>query len=160
MTTRRELGQRAEELAARFLVARGYRVLHRNHQIRSGELDLVARSPDGTVCFVEVRARAEARAVFAAAGIVATPDDDATAFGRSLADVPGVERPGGSTTQSLARGSGLETNDINGEVVALGRMHGVPTPVNVMLQRLALRLATERPAPGSIPVQELERTIG
>ena len=59
MTTRRELGNRAEELAARFLTARGYRVLHRNHQIRSGELDLVAQSSDGTLCFVEVRARAE-----------------------------------------------------------------------------------------------------
>jgi len=59
MGTRREDGAHAEELAARFLTARGYRVLHRNHQIRSGELDLVARSPDGTLCFVEVRARAD-----------------------------------------------------------------------------------------------------
>ena len=58
--TRREEGARAEDLAARFLSARGYRILHRNHQIRSGELDLVAQAPDGTLCFVEVRARASA----------------------------------------------------------------------------------------------------
>jgi putative endonuclease len=57
--TRREDGARAEDLAARFLSDRGYRVLHRNHQIRSGELDLVVQAPDGTLCFVEVRARAD-----------------------------------------------------------------------------------------------------
>ena len=58
-TNRRLEGAHAEELAARYLVARGYRVLHRNHQIRSGELDLVVSAPDGTLCFVEVRARAD-----------------------------------------------------------------------------------------------------
>ena len=57
--TRREEGTRAEDLAARFLSDRGYRILDRNHQIRSGELDLVAQAPDGTLCFVEVRARAD-----------------------------------------------------------------------------------------------------
>ena len=57
--TRRQEGAHAEDLAAGFLSARGYRILHRNHQIRSGELDLIAQSPDGTLCFVEVRARAD-----------------------------------------------------------------------------------------------------
>jgi putative endonuclease len=58
-TNRRQEGAHAEELAARYLVARAYRVLHRNYQIRSGELDLVVSAKDGTLCFVEVRARAD-----------------------------------------------------------------------------------------------------
>jgi putative endonuclease len=59
VTSRRDVGALAEDLAARHLIARGYRVLHRNHLIRGGELDLVACAPDGTICFVEVRARAD-----------------------------------------------------------------------------------------------------
>jgi putative endonuclease len=50
-------GARAEDLAASALVERGHRILHRNYTLRGGELDLVTRAPDGTVCFVEVRAR-------------------------------------------------------------------------------------------------------
>ena len=57
--TRRQEGALAEDLAARFLSARGFRILQRNHQIRSGELDLVVEAPDGTLCFVEVRARTD-----------------------------------------------------------------------------------------------------
>ena len=31
----------------------------------------------------------------------------------------------------------IETDQLNGEVVLLGRLHGVPTPVNELLRRLA-----------------------
>ncbi|HET8947514.1 MAG TPA: YraN family protein [Candidatus Polarisedimenticolia bacterium] len=55
--TARDLGQGAEEAAARFLETRGMRVLARSFRTRSGEIDLVAR--DGEVLvFVEVKARA------------------------------------------------------------------------------------------------------
>jgi putative endonuclease len=57
--TRRDDGSRAEDLAARHLERLGYRLLHRNYLVRSGEIDLVVRAPDGTLCFVEVRARAD-----------------------------------------------------------------------------------------------------
>jgi len=53
----RAAGSVAEDQAARYLVSCGYRVLHRNYTVRAGEVDLVARAPDGTLCFVEVRAR-------------------------------------------------------------------------------------------------------
>jgi putative endonuclease len=56
----REVGARAEALAARFLEASGYRIVHRNYLIKAGEIDLVAHAPDGTLCFVEVRLRADA----------------------------------------------------------------------------------------------------
>jgi 2-dehydropantoate 2-reductase len=40
-----------------------------------------------------------------------------------------------STWQSFARGAGSEVDYLNGEIVLLGRRHGVPTPVNEALQR-------------------------
>jgi putative endonuclease len=58
--SRRATGARFEALAARHLDRLGYRLLHKNYTIRGGELDLVAIAPDGTLCFVEVRARADA----------------------------------------------------------------------------------------------------
>ena len=100
-------------------------------------------------------ARREAVAVFAAAGIVVAASAGPSPV-NALAAVDGVERPGGSTFQSLARGaSTLETDDINGEIVLLGRLHGVPTPVNARLQRLALRLVTERVPAGSLTLAEI-----
>ena len=49
-------GALAEEQAARFLAARGLKILARNHRCRGGEIDLVCR--DGaTLVFVEVRLR-------------------------------------------------------------------------------------------------------
>lgn len=54
---RAELGRRGEDLAAEHLEAGGYVLLDRNWRCRSGELDLVALAPDGTVCFVEVKTR-------------------------------------------------------------------------------------------------------
>jgi 2-dehydropantoate 2-reductase len=104
------------------------------------------------------RAREEAKAVFAAAGIVAErPQDDPRPLMR-FAEVEGVTRPGGSTYQSLARGTAsLEGDDLNGEIVLLGRLHGIATPVNLMLQQLGLRLVAEKTAPGTIPVADLER---
>jgi 2-dehydropantoate 2-reductase len=106
------------------------------------------------------RARAEALSVFDAAGIVAAAGQEDPRAVMRFAEVEGVTRPGGSTFQSLSRGAtSLEGNDLNGEIVLLGRLHGIATPVNAMLQQLGLRLVAEKTAPGSIPVAELERTV-
>ena len=56
---RRDIGARAEEIAAGWLRSEGYRILARNFSCREGELDLVAEK-DGVICFVEVRMRASA----------------------------------------------------------------------------------------------------
>jgi putative endonuclease len=53
----RALGLAFELDAARYLEARGFRVIARNFSCRGGELDLVCEEGD-TVVFVEVRARA------------------------------------------------------------------------------------------------------
>jgi putative endonuclease len=54
----RGVGKRGEELAAAFLVERGFRILERNFRCKGGEVDIVARDPrDKGLVFVEVKAR-------------------------------------------------------------------------------------------------------
>jgi putative endonuclease len=50
-------GRRSETLAALMLMLKGYRILGRRVRSRFGEIDLIARSPSGILCFVEVKAR-------------------------------------------------------------------------------------------------------
>lgn len=52
-------GEKYEEQAALFLEAAGFEILDRNWSCPMGELDIIARK-DGTVAFVEVRARSSA----------------------------------------------------------------------------------------------------
>ena len=49
-----ERGRRGEQLAARFLQSRGYRIEQANIRFPVGEIDLVAWD-NATLCFVEVR---------------------------------------------------------------------------------------------------------
>ena len=60
-----------------------------------------------------------------------------------------------STWQSLTRGTGVETDYLTGEIVLLGRLHRVPTPVNDLLQRLASRMAAEGRPPGSVAAEDV-----
>ncbi len=74
--------------------------------------------------------------------------------------VAGQDRVAGSSWQSLARGTGnIETDFLNGEIVLLGRLHGIPTPANLTLQRLANHLASGGGPPQSIPLAEVQRQI-
>jgi 2-dehydropantoate 2-reductase len=101
------------------------------------------------------RARREGMACLQAAGISPIGDDeeDAARLEREVypRTIGGVERRGGSSWQSLERRLGtIETDYLNGEIVRLGREHGVPTPVNALLQYLSQRVAIERRPPGSV----------
>lgn len=52
------LGERGENVAAKFLTSQGYRILQRNYTTKAGEIDIVAR--DGKVLvFVEVKTRTD-----------------------------------------------------------------------------------------------------
>lgn len=105
------------------------------------------------------RARAEGEAVLAAAGIEAVGEQEqreTRADRVVLEPLPGAPRGGGSSWQSLSRGTGtIEADYLNGEIALLGRLHGVPTPVNDVLRRLANEFARERREAGSMPVAEL-----
>ncbi len=117
--------------------------------------------PDARVSDLAAEAREEGRACFAAANLSCTTDaEDAARRGYTLKPIAGVTRAGGSTWQSLVRGAGaLETDYLNGEIALLGRLHGVPTPVNAALQRIAAEAAREGRAAGSMPLDELVRRV-
>ena len=78
------------------------------------------------------RAQAEGEQVLAAAGVsLTTAEEDRERRGSVLQRRPDLERRGGSTWQSLARGTGdSEIDYLGGEIVLQGRLLGVPTPVN------------------------------
>ncbi|MEV5499227.1 2-dehydropantoate 2-reductase N-terminal domain-containing protein [Nonomuraea fuscirosea] len=123
---------------------------------------LVGQAPERTE--VVRLARAEARNVLESARIpYATPEDEAEIRGHNvdIRPIDGMERAGGSSWQSLARGSGsIETDYLNGEIVLIGREHGVPAPVNEVLRREANRVAREKLPPGSMSAQSLLALIG
>ena len=103
----------------------------------------------------------EGVAALTAAGIdFASPDEDAA----RRADVvprpsPGEPR-GGSSWQSMMRQTGnVEADYLNGEIVLLGRLHDVPTPVNALLQRLANEHARARIVPDAGAADALERQV-
>ena len=53
----REEGQWGEALAADYLRGHGYQLLAHGYRCRFGEIDLIARSREGILCFVEVKTR-------------------------------------------------------------------------------------------------------
>jgi 2-dehydropantoate 2-reductase len=109
------------------------------------------------------RLRDEAIQVYDAAGIDYAQGEEFAerAKGPTLKDVPGVgNRGGGSTWQSMTRGSGLETDYLNGEIVLLGALHGVPTPFNRMVQQAAAEAALLKKKPGDYTVEELMSRVG
>ncbi len=57
-TKQDRLGERGENVAAKFLTSLGYKILQRNYNTKVGEIDIVAR--DGRVLvFVEVKTRTD-----------------------------------------------------------------------------------------------------
>ena len=98
----------------------------------------------------------------AAAGLEFTSDEEGAPREKSLPlrKIEGRARQGGSTWQSLARGRRTtECDYLNGEIVLLGRSHGIATPVNALLQKLARDAAEQGIPPGSMPIQDLERLV-
>jgi 2-dehydropantoate 2-reductase len=102
----------------------------------------------------------EGRAALDAAGIDHHDDGVDDLGGRwaqiGVGEIAGRERAGSSTWQSLARGTrAIETDYLNGEIVLVGRLHGVPTPVNAALCRLAAEQARRGAAPGQLSVDDV-----
>jgi 2-dehydropantoate 2-reductase len=110
-------------------------------------------------------AEAEGRSVLDAAGIDYTSDEEeaaARAKSFTVKPVPGLpEFLGGSTWQSLSRGTGnVETDYLNGELVRIARQHQMAAPINAKLAALARRAARTHQQPGELSVDELARQLG
>ena len=100
----------------------------------------------------------EAERAFAAAGldpVTEAEDDDRRGDHLRLEPVAGATRGGGSTWQSLARGAGVETDYLNGEIALLGRLYGVPTPANARIQTLMAEAAARGAGPGELSAAQL-----
>jgi 2-dehydropantoate 2-reductase len=107
----------------------------------------------------------EAYDCFAAAGIDCTPEDEYRATVSSNYAVrtspPNADAGRSSTWQSLIKGrTRIETDYLNGEIVLLGKLHGVPTPYNALLRRLSSHHAAVGGKPGAYTLAELEAMLG
>ena len=71
--------------------------------------------------------------------------------GSTIANLPAAPRG-----RALSGRTGnIEADWLNGEIVLLGRLHHVATPVNELLRSTATRMAREGIAPGSIEAKDL-----
>jgi 2-dehydropantoate 2-reductase len=108
--------------------------------------------------------QAEADRVYDAAGIERIAIGNADPRRRGLMEmgaVEGVTRTGGSSVQSLKRGAGsIETDWLNGEIVLLGRLYGVPTPLNAGLVAIGHELVESGAKPGSMAEADLRKRLG
>ena len=50
-----EIGKLGENIACRYLVENGYKIIERNFRQKWGEIDIIAKSPDKTLVFLEVK---------------------------------------------------------------------------------------------------------
>ena len=105
------------------------------------------------------RAREEAQRCFSEAGIPFEQGSglsDRSKAVRGPNRLPENVRNLGSSWQSLVRKQGsIETDFLNGEIVRLGKLHGIATPFNRMIQVLATKMAREREAPGKYTADEV-----
>jgi 2-dehydropantoate 2-reductase len=102
----------------------------------------------------------EGKAVLDAAGIAyASGDENRERRGDILQIVPG-QGVGGSTWQSVMRGTHIETDHLTGEIVRLGAEVGVATPVNSVLLRRATAIAAAGKGPGDATAEEILAEAG
>jgi 2-dehydropantoate 2-reductase len=124
-----------------------------------GQAALRRGEPSGAARELLERISAEGTAVLDKAGIGYAAEAElreVRGHNVDFADVEGTVYGGGSSWQSLARGTGsIEADYLNGEIVLLSREHAVPAPVNETLQRLANQAAADRLPPGSLSPDQI-----
>jgi 2-dehydropantoate 2-reductase len=128
----------------------------------ANSVQAVCGSTDHAEALVD-RIQEEGRVVLRAAGIafdapeVTERDDRWQRYG--VAPVAGRPRGGGSTWQSVARGTGhVETDYLNGEIVLRARELGLDVPLNRLMQRLILETIRGGHPPGWLtPAEVLAR---
>lgn len=55
-SSRQNIGRKGEDVAAKYLETRGYKIVDKNFRTRFGEIDIVARDK-GSIVFIEVKSR-------------------------------------------------------------------------------------------------------
>jgi 2-dehydropantoate 2-reductase len=115
--------------------------------------------PEGNLELVE-RVRREGREILDAAGIQYRVQEVGDMHERlehmGMGEVDGHPHQGGSTWQSVTRGTGnVETDYLNGEIVLIGRQLRIPTPFNETIQTLARTSANQSLRPGWRKPREL-----
>ncbi|MEO8531323.1 MAG: 2-dehydropantoate 2-reductase N-terminal domain-containing protein [Deltaproteobacteria bacterium] len=107
--------------------------------------------------------RAEGEAVYKAAKISWRDTGNADPRRKTLMQIQPIAnltRTGSSSTQSLMRGAkSIETEYLNGEICLLGRLNGVPTPVNDYFCALATEMITDQIAPGTISPERVTKHL-
>ena len=54
----KQFGDEGEEIAADYLVEKGYEIIERNYRYGKGEIDIIAKDPDnGDMVFIEVKSK-------------------------------------------------------------------------------------------------------
>lgn len=138
-------------------------IMGQKHAKLLGNLNNAVQAASGTGSrAVAAKLREEALACYRAAGIRCATVEETRARRADIRghEVPGHKRHGGSSLQSMLRDTGdIETDFMNGEIVLLGRLHGIPVPANTAVQEIGNRLVRENLAPGSMTIEELERRV-
>ena len=135
---------------------------HKYEKLLANLSNAVNAATGGRSRAIHAKLREEALACYRAAGIHCASAEEVRAGRAGIRGgaVPGQKRHGGSSLQSLLRGTGdIETDFLNGEIVLLGRLHGVPTPVNAAVQALGNRLVREGAGAGAMTVAEVEALV-
>jgi 2-dehydropantoate 2-reductase len=112
------------------------------------------------------KAREEAMRIWTAAGIEWEPYEE---FQKRVHKDLAVNKmpkgyeslgPRSSSWQSLFRGTGnIEAEELNGDVVKLGRLLNIPAPYNEVLWKVADEMAEKKEKPGKYTVQQLEEMV-
>jgi len=97
----------------------------------------------------------EGKAVLDAAGIAYASGDENRERRGDILRIAQGQGVGGSTWQSVMRGTDIETDHLTGEIVRLGAEHGVVTPVNSVLLRRSREIADAGEGPGSATPEEI-----
>ena len=111
---------------------------------------------------LSAKLRSEALACYAAANIECATAEESRArrTGINGGEVHGFTRHGGSSLQSVIRNTGdIEADFLNGEITLLGRLHGLPTPANDVVQEIGHRAAVAGKPGGYCSLAYLERKI-
>lgn len=99
----------------------------------------------------------EARRSLQAAGYkLASPSERTVDISKwRTAQNSGIHPGQQSTWQSFARGTSSEVDFLNGEIVLLGRLHGILTPYNEAVQALAGKLAHQGGFSSAVPLDAI-----